>query len=93
MSQVIYEWSGDYFCTDDLIYAMVEHRPWAEWAGDRELSELDTDTALHMMAVHFNINEHSTAARKAANFPTKVLVPTETIFCAVCLTLLNDQVR
>lgn len=35
-----YEWSGDLFCEDDILYVLTEQEPWSEWVENG--GELDT---------------------------------------------------
>lgn len=88
----IHNWAGDFFCSDCLIYAMIPHHPWSKWAEEYEVSDFTTAEALVSMADYFHINLHSRDDRADFGFPTYAREDQleDTLFCAVCLTLLNQ---
>lgn len=88
----IYSWASDYFCPDCLIYAMIPHHPWIKWSEERDIAEFSTDEALADMGRYFHVNLASHADRVAMSFPTLARQEDleDTIFCAVCLSLLHQ---
>lgn len=89
----IYNWAGDFFCPDCLIYAMIPHHPWSKWADEREVSDFSTNEALIDMAAYYHINLHSYSDRADFGFPNfarQDQLEDSTLFCAVCLTLLHQ---
>ncbi len=89
----IYNWAEDFFCSGCLIYAMIPHHPWNQWANEREVTDFSTGEALVDMAAYFRLNLHSYADRAAMGFPNYARqdqLQDSTIFCAVCLSLLHQ---
>lgn len=90
MNETIFEWSNDYFCSGCLIYAMIGHYPWSQWAEEREVSDFSPGEALADMLDYFDLASKPRSTRTAMGFPARVNRPDCTIFCAVCLNLLHQ---
>ena len=88
----IYSWADDFFCPDCLIYAMIPHHPWIKWSEERDIAEFSTDEALLDMSAYFHVNLASYEDRAAMGFPNYARQDQleDTIFCAVCLSLLHQ---
>ena len=95
MSPTIYAWSGDYFCSDCIVFALTEQEPWIEWLqdDDNDPTAQSTPGTLDLIAAHFNIG-HNRAQREANHFPIRLRAnerPDGTNFCRVCLKLLTME--
>lgn len=93
MRPQIYYWSEDFFCDGCLIYAMIPHHPWNQWAIENDVSDFSTAEALHDIAAFFHLNRRSHQDRADMGFPELARpdqLQDSTLFCAVCLTLLHQ---
>lgn len=91
----IYAWSGDYFCSDCIVYTLTEHEPWRQWLEDEEHdpSAQGTQVTLDLIAQHFTIG-HKRNIREDRNFPIRLRRgewPEGTHFCRTCLKLLTQD--
>lgn len=89
MNDPIYEWATDYFCSGCIVYSMIQHAPWSQWADDRDPSDYSPMQALVSMAEHFGLANKTRADRKAAGFPVRATRLTGTVFCSTCLNILH----
>lgn len=95
MALTIYEWCGDYFCSQCIVYALTEQEPWSQWLNDEDhdRSAQSTSATLDLIADHFGISANRTT-RKAQDFPIRLRAkerPPGTNFCRVCLQLLTME--
>ena len=82
MTQNIYEWSGDYFCGDCIVYTITAHEPYSLWVDDgNTISNNSTPTNLNL------IREFLKARNVTADqLPRRLRRPPEGVqVCATCL--------
>lgn len=95
MALTIYEWSGDYFCSGCVVYALTEVEPWSQWLDDEDhdRSAQSTDATLDLIADSFGIGMNRNA-RRESDFPIRLRLkerPAGTHFCRTCLALLTME--
>jgi hypothetical protein len=95
MNKTIYSWCGDYFCSDCIVFALLEQEPWNQWSDNEENdpSEYNTAATLNLIAHEFHIPANR-QQQEAANFPVRLRKkdkPEGTHFCRACLTLLTME--
>jgi len=83
----VYEWNGDYWCEDDIVFRLTDYEPYSAWvdAGHPPGTD-DTETELNSIARRFRVNRNSASSVRRHNFPVLLAEPPTdpNAFCAAC---------
>ena len=80
MSQAIYKWHGDLFCSGCIVATMLDHEPWMALEDSMQAEPGLHEEQLDAIAEHFSIDRD----QSSDDFPQRVTEITSSI-CSGCL--------